>query len=86
MTRKSHQTMSALAKKWYVCFVPVGRKVKRTTKMFETEDQAKAFALNILATGLAVSAGTLNPYLPKRAISPADAKMWARSELKVVDK
>jgi hypothetical protein len=48
--------------------------------MFETEDQAKAFALNILATGLAISAGTLNPHLPKRAISSADAKMWARSE------
>jgi hypothetical protein len=48
--------------------------------MFETEDQAKAFALNILATGLAVSAGTVNPHLPKRTISPVDAKMWARSE------
>jgi hypothetical protein len=49
MTRKSCQTMSALAKKWYVSFVPVSRKEKRTTKMFETENQAKAFALNILA-------------------------------------
>jgi hypothetical protein len=78
MTRKSRTL--ALAKKWYVSFVPVGRKEKRTTKMFETENQAKAFALNILATGLAVSAGTVNPHLPKRTISPADAKMWARSE------
>ena len=48
--------------------------------MFETEDQAKAFALNILTTGLAISAGTVNPHLPKRTISPADAKMWAQSE------
>ena len=61
-------------------FVPVGRKEKRTTETFETEDQAKAFAFKILATGLAISAGTVNPHLPKRAISPVDAKMWARSE------
>jgi hypothetical protein len=78
MTRKSRTL--ALAKKWYVSFVPVGRKEKRATKTFETENQAKAFALNILATGLAVSAGTVNPHLPKQAILWADAKMWARSE------
>jgi hypothetical protein len=80
MTRQSSQTKSAFAKKWYVSFVPVGRKAKRTAKTFETENQAKAFALNILATGLAVSAGTLNPHLPKRTISPADVKTWAWSE------
>ncbi len=68
MPRQSNQAKSALAKKWYVSFVPAGRKAKRTAKTFETEDQAKAFALNILATGLAVSAGTLNPHLPKRTI------------------
>jgi hypothetical protein len=44
MTRKSRTL--ALAKKWYVSFGPVGRKQKRATRMFETEDQAKAFALN----------------------------------------
>jgi len=78
MTRKSRTL--ALAKKWYVSFVPEGRKERRTAKMFETENQAKAFALNILATGLPVSAGTVNPHRPKRTISPTDAKMWARSE------
>ena len=78
MTRKSRTL--ALAKKWYVSFVPVGRKQKRTAKTFETEKQAKAFALNILATGLAVSAGTVNPHLPKLTISPVDAKTWAQSE------
>jgi hypothetical protein len=78
MTRKSRTL--ARAKKWYVSFVPVGRKEKRATKTFETENQAKAFALNILAAGLAVSAGTVNPHLPKRTISPVDAKTWARSE------
>jgi hypothetical protein len=81
MARPSSQAKSALAKKWYVSFVIVGRKAKRTAKTFETENQAKAFALNILATGpVAISAGTLNPHLPKRTISPVGAKMWARSE------
>jgi len=78
MTRKSRTL--ALAKKWYVSFVPVGRKQKRIAKTFETENQAKAFALNILATGLAVSAGTVNPHLPKLTISPVDAKTWVQSE------
>jgi hypothetical protein len=78
MTRKSRTL--ALAKKWYVSFVPEGGKVKRIAKTFETENEAKAFALNILATGLAVSAGTVNPHLPKRTISPVDAKTWAQSE------
>jgi hypothetical protein len=50
MTRQSRTL--ALSKKWYVSFVPVGRKEKRATRTFETENQAKAFALNILATGL----------------------------------
>jgi hypothetical protein len=58
MTRKSRTL--ALAKKWYVSFVPEGRK-RRTGKTFETENEAKAFALNILTTGVAVSAGTVNP-------------------------
>jgi hypothetical protein len=79
MTRKSRQTMSALANKWYVSFVPEGRK-RRTGKTFETENEAKAFALQVLARGLALRAGTLNPHLPKRTISSCDAKMWAQSE------
>jgi hypothetical protein len=80
MARQSSQTKSALAKKWYVSFVPVGRKEKRTAKTFETENEAKAFALTVLARGLTFSAGTLNPHLPKRTISWPDAKIWAQSE------
>jgi hypothetical protein len=58
---------------------PEGRK-RRTGKTFETENEAKAFALQVLARGLAVRAGTLNPHLPKRTISSCDAKTWAQSE------
>jgi hypothetical protein len=78
MTRQSRKL--ALAKKWYVSFVPVGRKEKRTAKTFETENEAKAFALTVLARGLTFSAGTLNPHLPKQTIFWADAKTWAQSE------
>ncbi len=57
MTRKSHQAMSALAKKWYVSFVPEGRQVKRTAKTFETESEAKAFALKVWREGLLLAQG-----------------------------
>ena len=69
-----------IAKHWYVSFAPAGRKAARTTQTFETENQAKAFALQSLARGLAPIAGTLNPHRPKRTISPSDAETWARSE------
>jgi hypothetical protein len=69
-----------VAKQWYVSFVPAGRKAGRTTRTFETEKQAKAFALQNLAKGFAPSAGTLNPHLPKRTISSSEADTWARSE------
>jgi hypothetical protein len=78
MARKSRTL--ALAKKWYVSFVREGRKEERTTETFETEDQAKAFARKVLAMGLAPTAGTLNPHLPKRTISSRDAKTWVQSE------
>jgi hypothetical protein len=68
------------SKSWYVSFAPAGRRAGRTTQTFETENQAKAFALQSLAEGFAPSAGTLNPHLPKRTISPSDAETWARSE------
>jgi hypothetical protein len=44
-----------IAKHWYVSFAPTGRKAARTTQTFETENQAKAFALQSLARGLAPS-------------------------------
>jgi hypothetical protein len=78
MTLKTRQTFST--KKWYVSFVREGRKEKRTTATFETEGQAKAFACKVLATGLAPTAGTLNPHLPKRTISSRDVRRWVQPE------
>ena len=72
MTLKTRQTFST--KKWYVSFVREGR------KEIETEDQAKAFACKVLATGLAPRAGTLNPHLPKQTVSSRDVRTWVQLE------
>jgi hypothetical protein len=66
--------------KWYVSFVPKERVGKRSqaraTETFRNEQEAKAFAKTKLAEGLNVSAGTLNPHLPKRTIASAQLFDW----------
>ena len=67
--------------KWYVSFQPKGltkgtRTHKRLAETFQTEQEAKAFARAKLAEGLYVSAGTLNPHMPKRMISSAQIPDW----------
>ena len=67
---------------WYVTFeVPkdgtlVRRRSPRSTKMFETEAEAKEFARGKYEDGLIVSAGTVNPSLPRRAIPSSDIPDW----------
>jgi hypothetical protein len=71
---------------WYVAFGP-DKTVKaddgaaagtvRSTRTFKTEIDAKLFAMQILAKGWTASAGTLNPYQPKRIVGPADVERWA---------
>lgn len=51
----------------------------RTTRTFQTEAEAKAFANEILARGWTVSAGTLNPHQPKQIIGPSQIGDWADS-------
>ena len=79
MTRKSHQTMSALAKKWYVSFVPEGRKAKEQLNCLRLKTRRKPLLFHFSGRARC-HAGTVNPHLPKRTISSADAKMWAQSE------
>jgi predicted chitinase len=67
--------------KWYVSFQPKGltkgtRTHTRLAETFQTEQEAKSFARAKLAEGLNVSAGTLNPQLPKRMISSAQMDDW----------
>ena len=63
---------------WYVSFErPRGRRAHaRATETFPNEREAKIFARAKLVETLNVSAGTLNPHLPKRTIGPAQMLEW----------
>jgi hypothetical protein len=66
---------------WYVSFEqkrvwPAKRAFSRATTTFRSEPEAKEFAKQKLAEAGNVSAGTLNPHLPKRVISSAQITRW----------
>jgi hypothetical protein len=71
MTDKSQGT-------WYVSFErPRGKQNSaRATETFPNEREAKQFARAKLVDTLNVSAGTLNPHLPKRTIAPTQLLGW----------
>jgi hypothetical protein len=68
--------------KWYVSFEskvrPPGQKRSqmRATEVFQTEQEAKAFARVKVAEDLIVNAGTLNPHVPKRTIASMQIVGW----------
>jgi len=64
--------------KWYVSFeVPRGKRShSRATETFRSEHEAKKFARAKLAENQKVSAGTLNPHLPKRTVASAQMLEW----------
>jgi len=76
---------------WYVTFeVPrsgtlVQRRNPNLTKTFETEAEAKDFARTKFYSGLIVTAGTINPHLPRRAIPSGDIPAWIESSSTQVD-
>ena len=68
---------------WYVTFenpkqglLSHKRRSPRTTRTFGTEAEAKAFAREQLDKGLAVTAGTINPRLPKQIIPSSKMSEW----------
>jgi hypothetical protein len=64
---------------WYVSFdLPWARRGRhaRATETFPNEREAKNFARAKLAEARNVSAGTLNPHLPKRTIASAQMLEW----------
>jgi hypothetical protein len=66
---------------WYVSFEqkrirPAKLAFSRATKTFRSELDAKKFAKEKLTETENVSAGTLNPHLPKRVISSAQMIQW----------
>jgi hypothetical protein len=66
--------------KWYVSFErpPRGKRThhKRATETFPNEREAKKFARAKLVDAPNVSAGTLNPHLPKRTIAATQILEW----------
>jgi hypothetical protein len=74
MTERSKHT-------WYVSFKPMKplpgkRRHSRVTQTFSSEVDAKRFAMEKLVETQNVSAGTLNPRLPKRTIAAAQLLEW----------
>jgi hypothetical protein len=64
---------------WYVSFeLPREKRAqtKRATETFPNEREAKQFAREKLVDTLNVSAGTLNPHLPKRTIAATQMLEW----------
>jgi hypothetical protein len=72
---------------WYVSYFTHGdptlnganRKYARATRSFKTEADAKLFARKIVENGWTASAGTLNPHLPKKIVSPNRVLDWIGS-------
>ena len=52
------------------------RRNPRLTKTFSTEAEAKDFARTKFDGGLIVTAGTLNPQLPRKSIPSVDIPAW----------
>jgi hypothetical protein len=67
---------------WFVTFeIPwrgtaVRGRRSRSTLTFETETEAKDFARAKFDEGLVVTAGTIIPHLPRRAIASASIPSW----------
>ena len=65
---------------WFVSYALPERERKRphtrTTETFANEREAKKFARAKLAETLYVSAGTINPHLPKRTIASTQMLQW----------
>jgi hypothetical protein len=65
---------------WYVSiYVPHQDKIghySRRSRTFASESEAKQFAAAKIAAGADVSAGTLNPFAPKRVVGPSEIESW----------
>jgi hypothetical protein len=71
-------------KTWYVSiYIPTKEKhghYSRRSQTFACESDAKRFAEAKIAAGAEVSAGTLNPVVPKRIVGPSQIEQWLSEE------
>jgi hypothetical protein len=65
---------------WYVsAYIPDKEKTgyySRRSQSFTSESDAKKFAAAQIAEGMEVSAGTINPVVPKRIVGPSQITRW----------
>jgi hypothetical protein len=70
---------------WYVSIhLPYQEKTghySRRSHAFTCESDARKFAARKLAEGVEVSAGTINPVMPKRIVGPNEIKQWLSEEV-----
>ena len=73
-----------IANTWYVSiYIPHQEKTghySRRSRSFANESEAKRFAAGKIAAGVEVSAGTLNPFVPKRIVGPSEIEGWLSEE------
>jgi hypothetical protein len=78
VTRKNQNT-------WYVSIhLPEHQKTghySRRSETFASESEAKQFAASKVVAGTEISAGTLNPVVPKRIIKPSEIEKWLSEKI-----
>jgi hypothetical protein len=68
-------------KTWFVSYKTEDRSHhERMTRTFQSEDDAKHFAMQMLIAQKYPVAGTLNPHQPKQIISSFRVASWATSD------
>jgi hypothetical protein len=69
--------------RWYVSYTVQSdrspRRNARMTRTFDTEEHAKVFAMEIATNGLRLTAGTINPHLPKKVIPTTEVAAWVET-------
>jgi hypothetical protein len=71
-------TARSMKKTWFVSYKSSdGSHHERRTRTFQSEGDAKKFAMQMLTAEKYPIAGTLNPYQPKQIISSFRVATWA---------
>jgi hypothetical protein len=65
---------------WYVAIYVSNQEkaghYSRRSRTFTSESDTKRFAAARIAAGAQVTAGTLNPFAPKRVVGPSEIESW----------
>jgi hypothetical protein len=72
---------------WYVSYTVKSddgsRRYARKTRTFDSEELAKLFAREIVADNLRPTAGTINPYSPKKIVSATGMATWLETPMQI---